>query len=186
MSREITTTVYQFEELTAKAQEKVISALADINVDFEWWDGEYEDAATVGIEIKSFGLDRNRHCCTNITNPIETAELILKNHGKECQTFKTAAAFLQDVKPLTAKFNKAEEISEKYSNSYSPVSYRLSYYIDKLKEEIEELEEEFKKSISEDYSIMLQNQCDYLQSEEAIKETIIANEYWFTAEGKMV
>lgn len=43
---------------------------------------------------------------------------------------------------------------------------------------------EFKQSLLEDYRTILSKEYDYLTSEEAIKETIEANDYEFTAEGK--
>ena len=48
-----------------------------------------------------------------------------------------------------------------------------------------DMENEFLKSLLEDYSIMLQNEYEYLTSEEAIIETIEANEYEFTQAGKL-
>lgn len=43
-------------------------------------------------------------------------------------------------------------------------------------------EEDFEKEIAEDYLRMLRNEYEYLTSEEAIKETIKANEYEFDAD----
>jgi hypothetical protein len=51
--------------------------------------------------------------------------------------------------------------------------------------ECKDIEAEFLNDILEDYSIILQNECDYLTSEESIKETLISNEYDFTEEGKI-
>ena len=42
---------------------------------------------------------------------------------------------------------------------------------------------EFRRSILEDYRIILQTEFEYLTSEEAIVEIIEANEYEFTADG---
>ena len=47
------------------------------------------------------------------------------------------------------------------------------------------LDDEFRVSILEDYRIMLQKQYEYLCSEEAIIETIEANDYEFTEDGKL-
>ena len=46
-------------------------------------------------------------------------------------------------------------------------------------------EDEFLYSLLEDYRIMLQHEWEYLTSEEAIVETIDANNYDFTIDGKM-
>jgi hypothetical protein len=41
------------------------------------------------------------------------------------------------------------------------------------------------KSLLEDYSIMLQNDCEYLTSDKSIIEMIEAHEYFFTENGKI-
>ena len=48
-----------------------------------------------------------------------------------------------------------------------------------------ELDAEFTKSIFEDYRILLQKECEYLNSDEAIIETIEANDYYFTKDGSI-
>ena len=48
----------------------------------------------------------------------------------------------------------------------------------------EDLEEAFKNEIEQDYLTMLQNEYEYLLSDEAVKGTIEANEYWFTEDGE--
>ena len=152
--RTIRTKIYKFSELSKEAQQKAIENLSGINVDYDWWQSIYEDAENVGLKITSFDLDRNRHAKGKFTGyAIDTAKDILEEHGKDCETYKTAEKFMSD-----------------YDNT--------------LDEDIEELEEDFLKSLLEDYSIMLQKECEYLQTEEAIKETIEANDYEFTREGK--
>ena len=49
----------------------------------------------------------------------------------------------------------------------------------------DDLEYMFLHDLLEDYADILQRECDYLQSEEAIIETIKANEFWFTEDGKL-
>ena len=55
----------------------------------------------------------------------------------------------------------------------------------KIEGEIEESEQEFLSDLLEDYSIILQRESEYLQSRESIIETIEANEYDFTEDGKI-
>ena len=47
------------------------------------------------------------------------------------------------------------------------------------------IEDEFLKSLLEDYSIILQKEYEYQTSEEAIIESIKANDYEFTEDGKL-
>jgi hypothetical protein len=157
--------LYQFSELSEDAKEKAILKLYDINVDFDWWSYLYEDAKQIGLKIKEFDLDRNRYCKGEFINfPTETAEKILLEHGKDCETYKTAKEFLNDLNELTSKFENIEDCPE---------------------DDFEDLENEFLYSLCEDYSILLQKECEYLQSSEAIIETIEANEYYFDENGNL-
>ena len=51
MARTIRTKVYLFSELSDQAKQKVIEDNYDINVDYEWWESAYEDAANIGLKI---------------------------------------------------------------------------------------------------------------------------------------
>lgn len=179
----VNTDVYKFDELSESAKENAINELSDINVYYNWWDCTYEDALQVGITITEFDLDRNRHAKTTIYNPIETAELIMENHGVDCTTYKTAQAFLNEVKPLTVKREKILDILNRHnvSNWFD----KLDNIQQELNDTIQDLEDDFKQSITEDYSIMLQHEYEYLSSSESIIETIEANDYDFTINGKL-
>jgi len=160
-----TVNVYQFDELSDEAKEKAIEALRDINVNREWWDSIYDDAENVGLKLTEFDLDRNRHAKGKFTESATyTAEKIMDEHGKECDTYKTAKQFLDDLNALTSEYDDIEDCPE---------------------DKIEELEDEFLKSILEDYSIMLQKESEYLTKDETIIETIKANEYEFTEDGRI-
>jgi len=75
-----------------------------------------------------------------------------------------------------------EQCQEDADRLYSEfaIELDLSWDID-----TEDIDAEFLRSLCEDYRIMLQNEYEYLTSEEAIIETIIANEYEFTEEGEL-
>jgi hypothetical protein len=158
--RTIRTKVYFFNELSERAKQKAIEKLRDINVDFNWWESTYEDAEYIGLKITNFSLDRNRHATGKFIQDAQyTANKILMEHGESCETYKTASLFIQEMDKLN---------------------------IDEQDEELQELETEFLNDIVEDYSIILQNECDYLQSDKAIIETIEANEYEFQEDGTRI
>jgi len=48
---------------------------------------------------------------------------------------------------------------------------------------LDELGNEFTKAILEDYLTILRNELEYLDSDDAVKESIEANEYEFTEDG---
>ena len=171
----ITINLYKFSELSEEAKSIAIENLYSINTDNDWWYSTYEDAAQVNLKIKSFDIGRGSFVDAEfIKNAHDTANLILLNHGESCETYKTAKSFLQDYNELVAKYSdgvKTNVVTE--DNEYD------------FDNEADDLESDFLELISEDYRIILSNEYDYLTSEEAIIETIEANEYYFTENGEL-
>jgi len=167
--RTIELKIYSFSELSEEAQQKAISKQCGINViNVEWWDNLYEDAKEIGLKITSFDLDRNRHAKGEfILSANEVAENIIKNHGDIFgSTYKTAQNFIEEWNPLFHAYETGGENTD-------------------LEGDINDLKACFLNSLLEDYSILLQNEYEYLQTDEAIKDTIEANEYEFTEEGEI-
>lgn len=161
--------VYSFDELSEDAKQKAIENLWDINVDHEWWDCIYEDAKNIGIEITGFDIDRGNYCSGDIlTSHYEVAEAILKEHGEQCETYKTAQTYLSQRHELTE--NAVRDENDEMSTEDDA--------------RLDDLESDFKKSLLEDYRIMLRKEYEYLTSKEQIIDTIKANEYTFTEDGK--
>lgn len=164
-------TLYKFEELSSEAQENAINKNSDFNVDFEWWDGTYDDANNVGIKITEFDVDRASYCKGYIADTEQTAHDIIKQHGENCETYKTAAQYLKERDTLIENWPKDSD--GEYENE------------DDLDDQLDELGEDFEQSILEDYRIILSNEYEYLTSAAAIKEALISNDYDFTAEGEI-
>lgn len=89
-----TITTYSFNELSDKAKDKAVELLYDINVDEDWWDSTYEDAAMVGIKITSFETYRVIDG-EFVKEPTEVARLIIANHGKDTPTYANAKEYLR-------------------------------------------------------------------------------------------
>jgi len=150
--------LFTFNEASEALKSKILTNYYDINVDHEWCDFTYEDANNIGVNITSFCLDRGSYCEIEFKHDaISTAESIIGEHGEACETYKTAKLFLSEVGTISNAI---------YGN-------------------YEDIEKEFKRSLSEDYRIMLAKEYEYLTSEEAITEALICNEYEFTEEGKI-
>lgn len=156
--KQVTINVYQFNELNEYAKQKAIENFRYFNVEnIDWWSNTYEDAKNIGLKITSFDLERNRHAKGEFINDADfCANEILANHGKESETYKTAANYLDERNKLN---------------------------IDAQEDVLNDLDDDFLSSILEDYSIILQNECEYLQSDEVIIDTIEANEYEFNEDG---
>lgn len=166
------TEVFPFDELSDEVKQTVIEKLFDINVNYDWWESIFEDAKTVSIKITGFDIDRGSYCHGDIGDAEETAELIIKNHGKDCKTWNTANEFIA----VYEQGKKDFENSDDYDPDYEEFSE--SDYCD-------EVIAEFKRFILEDYRIILQGEYEHMTGEEAIIETIEANEYEFTEDGKI-
>ena len=163
------TKVYRFDELTEEQKDKAIEKLYDINVDFDWWRFTYEDAETIGLKIEGFDLYRGSYCNGKfMESAYDVAMLIKENHGEQCETYKTANDY------LITRAELESETSDKEGIDFDPD------YLD-----TEDIDNEFLKSLCEDYRIMLQHEYDYQTSREAIIETIDANEYEFDEEGNI-
>lgn len=158
--------VYKFDELTEEGKRKAVENLYDINIDHGWWNYIYEDAENIGIKITEFDIDRGAYCHGDIiTSAPEVIEAIIANHGKDCETYKTAMRY----KPT---FDELATLRDGDDNSFE--------------DKFEGAEHEFLQDILEDYRIMLQKEYEYQTSEEAIIETIDANDYEFTENGKLI
>ncbi|MCK9361668.1 hypothetical protein M0Q28_05625 [Patescibacteria group bacterium] len=169
--RTVHTPVYKFDELSDAAKQTAIEKLYDINVSFDWWDSIYDDANTIGCKIKGFDTDRGSYCDLRCDDAHETARLIMENHGSKCDTCKLAAQYCKDREKIIEEAERDEdgELADEYA-------------VDKL---LDELNAEFQRALGEEYLSMLRQEYEYLTSEEAIIETIEANEYEFTEDGKM-
>jgi len=178
--RTISTTVYQFDELNDTAKEKAREWYRNGALDYDWWDFTYQDAATIGLKITSFDLDRNRHAKGHLTMSLpDSCKAILKEHGEACETYKTASSYAGELATLTATLNREkEELSEE---EYADKADELD---DTYQGEIDRLTEEYEQELLEDYSIMLQHEYEWLLADEQVDESIRANEYEFTETGK--
>jgi hypothetical protein len=160
MVREKIIKLYTFEELSDKAKERARDWYREGALDHEWWDATYEDAERAGLKIEEFDLDRNKHVKGSlIVDPIKSIEAILKDHGKDCATYKMAK-----------EFQKGYYLLDKNDPDYE--------------EDLEKFTEEYTEALCEEYAQLLQDECDYLLSDESVDNMIIANGYEFDENGK--
>jgi hypothetical protein len=170
----VETEVFTFSELSDESKESAIAKLYDLNIDHEWWSMTYEDAANAHLEIDSFDIDRHSITGYFKASPEDTANKVISEHGKGCDTLATAREYIANRTKLV----------EKYSDGIQKdiVAEDNEYDFDC---DCDDLDNEFLKSILEDYRIILSHEFDYLTTEEAIIETINANAYEFEADGTL-
>lgn len=157
--------IYTFEDVQANEElkSKVLENLSDINTRFDWWDMTFEDAKNIGLEIIGFDLYRKSISYGDVLSPSEICANIFRDHGDECSTYKIAEEFMDKFTPMFAAYLETEENED----------------------DLIELEQEFLKDLGDEYLYILQAELEYLESEDAILATIEANEYEFTADGKI-
>ena len=167
--------LYQFAELSEEGKEQAILKLYDLNVDHEWWNFTFDEAKTIGLEITSFDIGRGSDITGNFINGAEEcANLIFKEHGAICDTHNTATEYQKDRDALVLKYSdgvQTDRVSEEHEYEFDC--------------DCDELDKEFEHAILQDYLSILSKEYGYRLSEEAIIETIEANEYDFTEKGKL-
>lgn len=171
MARQVTTTVYQYSELSDKAKEKAREWASTVICQDDWWDSIYYDAENIGLRITSFGLDRNRHAEGEFIEGAEScAHKIEDEHGATCETYATAKGYLAERDRVIneAPHDEDGEFEDEYA----------------LDSELDEMDGEFLRSLLEDYSIMLQKENDAMYEDSYLAEFIEANAYEFTEDGK--
>lgn len=170
--------VYKFNELTDEQKEKAIENLRDINVDYDWWEFTCEDEAE---RLASIGYD-------------------------DVQIFFSGFSSQGDGASFTATGDVEKLVEKKYRKYIDTITftksghyeheYAMSINIDYTDEptgkiqsiEFENLEKELLEDArSEARAIYkrLEKEYYYLISDDAIIETIQANDYDFTEDGKI-
>ena len=158
--RTIELKVYEFQELSDAAKRTAINEYRDINTDYDWYAATYDDAESIGLEIKGFDLYANRIQAELIQSVAQCCEDIIAAHGESTSTYELAVSAKQWL-----------EDAEKVDDA-------------EFDDEINVVEERFRRALSSAYLSLLKDEIEYLESDEAIIEAIEANEYEFYENGK--
>jgi hypothetical protein len=158
--RTITIKVYEYNELTDKAKARARDWYLEGVFDYGWWENIYEDAANVGIKITSF--DSYHAEGSIITSAPEVIEDIRANHGKTCNTYKIATIHEPIFQELEASRDKDDETFE---------------------DRFIVAEANFLREILAAYHKILDDEENYMQSNEYLEAGILGNEYEFDVSG---
>ena len=171
-----TINVYSINELSEDVQTKVINKMSDINVsDSYWYEILKEGAKEIGLVISTFDIDRRYIKGVFKETAFETACKIKKEHGENCDTYKTAANYLTNY---DLEFKQFEDVNKK--------GYCSEDKEEQFDQWLDEFDQSFLKELLQDYLKIFKDEYEYLISKECIKESIIANEYFFTEDGTMI
>ena len=183
------TTVYKFSELNEEAKEKAIENLYDINVDTEFWhecviDNFKEDMEKIGFQVdkvyfSGFSSQGDGAC---FEGKMIDLRLFLLKH-KMGNKFRKFLNYSNDMGIST------EHRGHYYHEMCMIVTvsdYALLYSIsqerfDSFEEWITETLRDYARGVYK----QLEKEYDYLTSAKVIEETIEANDYDFTEDGKL-
>lgn len=169
--REITTKIHTFDELGDKAKEKARDWYRNCSAFDDWWECVYEDAERVGLKITEFDIARGSYVKAHFLGSAEeTAHAIEKEHGEGCDTYATAEAYLKERAGIIKASPKDTD--------------GITADLDYLDECLQELGENFLHDLEEDYLVHLRKEYEWLMSDEQVDESITANGYEFTEDGK--
>jgi hypothetical protein len=170
MRTETTTrTLYKFNELSDEAKEKAVSKLYDINVNHDWWEDEFacfkDGLKQKGVTVKNiyftgFSSQGDGACFTTEKIHCENITYWVYQSGRYYH-------------------ENTMKLEYEIENGVTDEEFNL------LKEKAESFLEDCKEQARELYRD-LESTYNYLTSEAAIIETIEANDYEFTEEGKLV
>lgn len=192
-----TITLYNFDELDESTQERALEKLYNINTDHEWWDCEYESFKTIGklmginidnIYFSGFSSQGDGACFEGSYQFNKSGLKELLSIGIDDDELHTIA---RDLQALQRKSFYRLSATIKHRGHYY---HELCTDIDVIDDNAtngypsNEVEEQVKtglRSLMQWMYSQLNKQYDYLTSEEAIKETIEANEYTFNETGSI-
>ena len=110
----------------------------------------------------------------------QSCRAILADHGPTCNTYKLASDYL-------TQYNQLDNAKDEAIRTLTPEDIENEKETDILAQfetDVEELEKEYAYALREEYASILQKECDWLLSDEAVDETIKANDYEFTEDGE--
>ena len=181
--REMNVMVYPFAELSDEAKERALNEFRDINVEFPWWEYSFDTIRAagelLGLEIGEIHFDTKSYCMFDAHyRYVCGAVNAVRN---EFPWVDDLCKIAKDLQALQKRhfYSLSCAVKEGRSmNYYRCFRFGEYYECDALGD------------ILDDFAhwarVLLRNEYEYLTSDEAIKEMIEANEYEFTADGKLV
>ena len=187
MRTETTTrTLYQFGELSDKAKQRALERLCYVNVDFDWWEFTYDTIQKAGeclgiaCTVEGFDLGRGSHVALSGKYTYRKnwrATLRAEFGGDTLAALVEIGEELQSAQ-RRAFYRAGIDLSPvHHGTAYTVYSKFGAYVTDDLTDALRSFEHWALTLLCREY--------EYLISEEAIKETIEANEYEFDEAGNL-
>ncbi|QEM07094.1 hypothetical protein DIU31_027640 [Mucilaginibacter rubeus] len=206
----ITLKLYSFNELDKEAKGKALTTYRDLNVNFDWWDDEFEDfielCSYMGIAVIkdkiTFRGFYSQGDGSGFSAMVDIPKLLMAVDNQSWKDYAPMQEFSFSVPQIDHRVialvvdgilpSEPQIISR--SRQYGIVTdLGISEVIkdgkthDNIFEELDKLEEWLRaiaESLNRYLYKSLENQYEFLTSDTAIKESILTNEYLFTADGR--
>ena len=182
----ITRELYTFTELDDDAQQRAIEKLWDLNVGHDWWDCTYETITTaarcLGIDCTVEGFDLDRGQSVDLRGGYSyrkgwRAALRAEFGGALLATLVKIGEELQAAQRRAFYLARVELHPVRHGTAYTVYSKSGAYVTDDLADAL--------RSFEHWAWCLLRDEFEHLTSDDAIKETIEANEYEFDANGDL-
>lgn len=174
--REITTTIYEYDELDEDAKEKARQWYLTIGLDYEWWDAACEEIKTIAA---LFGL---------VIDDIWSTGFYHQGQGSSFDgTYAYKPGCLQAVQSYAPEDTKLHTIVTELVDIQKRHNYKLSTHIKSRRETAIDVDEDALAEPLEAFNDWiferLRDEYEYLTSDDQIAEAIRANSYEFTKTG---
>ena len=189
---------YEYKELPEEIKEKIIENLRDINVDYDWWKYtiEYQTQqleeygiSKADIQFTGFFSQGDGLSFTGSVDLVKLMEMtgLSKDYPRFYQLTKDeeidASAYLTRINHRYAHSKTVRLEVEYYRYAYD--DYADDEELVQQAEQIEAALNEWRLDKCREFYNQLEKDYDYLISDESVIETIEANEYEFTIDGKI-
>lgn len=185
--------VYTFDELSSEAQKTVLERFSDINVNFDWWEYILEEAASKlqklglkGVDKDNIGFNLGRGAHTSI--PLTKAHIqFTSQEGVEYY-----ASLQEGIKQFGAFYTEFPSMGWRTSEIrpwVEEVVLKDGTVLDEdiPQKHIDRVYEQYSKALEvlKDTHKRLEEDYEYNISEEAIKDTLVANDFEFLEDGRI-
>jgi hypothetical protein len=193
--REVKVKLYEYDELSEEAQEKVIEKYSDINTNYDWWDTTYEDTKEIGklmgiditnIYFSGFSSQGDGACFEGSYQYAKNSVKALKEYAPQDKELHRIAEGLYKLQKehfyrLQATVKQSGRSYHKYSTDIrieDAQGYRIELKMT-VENELSTLLRDFMEWIYR----MLEKEYEYQTAEAQIEETIRANDFQFLKDG---
>lgn len=201
-------TLYKYEELSDKAKQKARECYLEGGLDYSWWEYSYEDFARVaeilGITLSQRSVPLMSGKC-RYEPEIYFSGFYQQGSGSSfCGTYGYAKGAVAKIKKYAPQDEELHRIAQGLQDVQRRHFYRLTADITSVRDhyirvEVGDSENPYRdigdaeddvRELMNDFNDWvfkcLQDEYEYLTSDEAVEESIVANEYEFDEHGNWV